>query len=163
MRNLVERFWSRVNKDGPIQPHMDTPCWEWTGAINSHGYGSIRGEGPHFPMLGAHRAAWEMKHGRLAVGLQACHRCDNRRCVQVSHMFVGTSAENTADRDAKGRQARQRGEAQGAAKLTWERAEKIRRIYGAGGITQRDLAASEGVTAMAINKIVNNRSWVRLA
>ncbi len=95
---LAERFaLQHVKADGDA-------CWQWTGGCNSHGYGSIR-DGAR-GVMGAHKVAWELERGPVPDGLQVCHHCDNRRCVRVSHMFLGTIQDNMADRNAKGRQAR---------------------------------------------------------
>lgn len=95
----------------------DGGCASWTRATDEKGYGLLRVDGR---IRKAHRLAWTLGHGVIPDGMHVLHRCDNRRCINVDHLFLGTHQENMADRSAKGRQAR--GERAGLARLTAEQA-----------------------------------------
>jgi hypothetical protein len=91
--DLAARFWTYVRRRGPDD------CWIWRGQMKD-GYGRFgRGRSRRY----AHRLAWELTHGEISVGLCVLHRCDRPPCCNTAHLFLGTQAENMADRDRKGR------------------------------------------------------------
>lgn len=141
-----------------IRPADTAACWEWTGARNKKGYGHLGSNGK---IRSAHRVAWELAHGPIPAGLHVLHRCDNPPCTNPAHLFLGTHAENMADKVAKGRQSRPQGEAHGMAVLTNETAAEIwgRLALGERGV---DLAREFGVSPDAISHIRHGRKWAHL-
>ena len=130
-------------------------CWEWRACVDARGYGRYQGDR-------AHRAAWQMANGTIPRGLCVCHKCDNRRCVNPQHLFLGTLADNNRDRHEKGRDgfAPRASEANGMAKLSEADVAEIRRLKAAGryGI-QRKLAQRVAVSEATISLIVNGTRW----
>lgn len=93
---LAERFWKKVNKDGPIPEQRSAlgPCWQWTASTTAGGYGQIRDGGTRGSMLYAHRLAYEFTVGPIPDGLQLDHLCRNRACVNPSHLEPVANREN---------------------------------------------------------------------
>lgn len=89
---IARRFASKLRPDGD--------CLVFTGSRNEDGYGSISVGGR---MVKTHRLAWELIIGPIPDGMVVCHRCDNPPCCYVDHLFLGTVADNNADRHIKGR------------------------------------------------------------
>lgn len=90
-------FLTRLREDVTIS---ESGCWEWQGTMMQNGYGRVRYEGAEWY---THRLAWTLANGPIPDGLLVMHACDNRRCVNVGHLSLGTVADNAADMVAKGR------------------------------------------------------------
>lgn len=89
------RFWDKVDKSGPVSEHRPDlgPCWIWTGALSTGGYGLIATTPGRCRT--AHRVSWEIAGRVLVSGLTLDHLCRVRRCVNPDHLEQVTSAENT--------------------------------------------------------------------
>lgn len=146
-----ERFWSKVNKDGPIVRPELGPCWMWTAGRQSNGYGQFR--------LGteqrAHRASWEFATGAAAGKKLVLHRCDNPPCVRPEHLFLGTNQDNMDDKVAKGRQAR------AGASLNEEQVLQLREL-AARGATTKPLAVMFGISENSTRDVIQGKVWKNL-
>ena len=103
---FAERFWSKVDKHGPIPAHNPAlgRCWVWTAGLDRRGYGAFgRTVAGRWVNNKAHRVAYEIEHGEIPESLMICHHCDNPVCVRASHIYAGTDADNTRDRIERGR------------------------------------------------------------
>ncbi len=151
-----ERFLEKVEKEGPILRIPLTRCHQWQGAKSGDGYGLIR---VGHRCVGAHRFAYEMHLGEIPKGPCVCHVCDNPLCVNPAHLFLGTTADNMHDRDAKGRArgGNQRGEKHPSAKLTDEDVLEIRHRFARGGVLQRDLAKEYKVSRSYVSCLLGNK------
>lgn len=165
MSTTEERFWSKVNKDGPTTAHMESPCWVWVGP-KSFGYGRTGLDGRK---IWAHRFSWEAHRGPIPPNLRVLHRCDDRACVRPDHLFLGTQADNMRDMVAKGRHAASvhpervvRGEAHGCAKLDEGRVRSIRAAL-ASGEAQASIARRFQCSLSTVNAISTGRLWRSVA
>jgi hypothetical protein len=147
------RFWSYVDRRGPGE------CWPWKAGLFPNGYGQFR--------LGtrkvkAHRCAFELERGPIPKQQLVLHECDNRRCCNPAHLFLGTHADNAADRKAKGRSARNGtplpGEANPAAKVSRVLVEEIR-ARARLGESQRSIADAFQLSQSQVGNIVRGDSW----
>lgn len=154
---LAERFWSKVDRKGADE------CWPWIAAIrkDSEGYGAFYLNGRHRP---ATHAVWLLTHGEMPTnGLFVCHKCDNPRCCNPSHLFLGTHQQNNADKVTKRRHAH--GETTGNAKLSEPDVREIRRLKPPGKAPtglKAELAARFNVSTHTIADVWSRR-WKHLS
>ena len=150
---LRRRFWGYVD-------HGADGCWLWLSGFFDSGYGQFRA-GAY--KIRAHRAAWALTRGPIPDGICVLHSCDNPPCVNPAHLFLGTHADNAADREAKGRGVfvvppPMPGEANPAAKLDWETVRRIR-ARAAEGSSLRQLSTQFGISPSQAGNIVRGSCW----
>lgn len=147
--SLEQRFWRSVDKS-----KKESGCWEWT-AHTRHGYGSLKHKNK--PIL-AHRLSFELFNGYMQDDMLVCHKCDNRKCVNPSHLFLGTHKDNSDDKWIKKRGNPPKGSKNHHAKLTHEQVNEIRESRTKGE-TRASLAHRFSVTPDLIYKIVTYQVW----
>ena len=135
-----------------VAKSSDGGCWEWVGAKWNRQYGTFRLQAKTYI---AHRVAYFLATGKQPGQLCVCHICDNPGCVNPSHLFLGTVADNMADRDHKGRQNHPSGEQHCRAKLTEKQVLRIR----ASDKTLQAIADKYGVTRQTISHIKTRKTW----
>lgn len=151
----AERFWKKVDKNGPIVRPELGPCWLWP-RINKQGYGKTTVLLKHWS---AHRLAWTYAKGAIPEGLCICHKCDVRNCVRPDHLFLGTSLENNDDKVQKRRHVYgQRAALYSAKKLNLQKAEEIRILY-AQGVSSLEIAQRYGIVRSYVSQIIRRESW----
>jgi hypothetical protein len=121
-------------------------CWIWTGGKFNHGYGAIgAGSKQSRQNLLAHRVSYEHYKGPIPEGLDVCHTCDVKLCINPEHLFVGTAKDNVRDMYQKGRERHRRQKESRLFKYEDEQIEKMRKAY-ASGMTQKDAGALVGMS-----------------
>ena len=133
-------------------------CWLWAHSLTRSGYGVFRQGGRAHR---AHRAAYRIFRGEDPGDLMVCHRCDTPACINPAHLWLGTAADNAADRDAKGRRADVRppvlwGAANHASKLTPARVQFIRENPD---MPAKVLSGMFGVSGNAIGEVRRGGTW----
>jgi hypothetical protein len=157
--NTPEVLWSKVDKKG------EDECWNWTGYKNEQGYGRtwINDVGYY-----AHRVIYALEYPNQ-ITLSApentsqsgflLHTCDNPSCCNPKHLFVGTHADNMADKAAKGRSPDFSGDKGPRAKLTMAQAQEIRNLRSHGA-SMKELAKQYGISLSSIKTLLIGKSYV---
>lgn len=154
--NLVPRFWSKVDKTPGLGGDGD--CWEWT-ASTWKGYGTFKtSEGLKL----AHRFAYELENGPINdPKMFVCHSCDNRKCVRIIHLVLGSQQYNNEDMVSKGRHATGNQNKRSKIKDDNQAREIYNLIKNKEG-SYEEVADAFGVSQGTISGLVNGKSWKHL-
>jgi hypothetical protein len=153
---LLEKFYKKL-------PDIldENSCWEWKGAIDAYGYGVLSNKDK---TIKAHRVSYEIYYSEPLGDLHCLHKCDNPSCVNPLHLFAGTNLDNVKDKVKKGRcyTGNQKGENNGASKLSDTQVSKIRELYNSGKYTTLKLGEMYNVNRSTISYIINNKTYKHL-
>lgn len=142
-------------------PEPNSGCILFDGPVMTTGYGVIGRGGRGGQTIGAHRAAWELRHGPIAKGMVVCHKCDVPLCVNADHLFLGTHADNMADMVRKKRHCY--GVKNPMSKLTAEQVAEIRAVHGGKAWKNRwgakEIASQYNVRRAHLSRIVLGQRW----
>ena len=139
-QDQVERFWEKVNK------LSDDECWEWQGGIKETGRGLCW---YNSKVTTAHRASWQIHFGSTE-GLNVLHKCDNGKCVNPYHLFLGTLSDNSRDMVKKGRHV-------GNTRFNKEIAARIKNDYSFRKVTIKMIAQKYNMAYTTAFKIIHNK------
>ena len=135
-------------------------CWNWAGST-TNGYGRLitgsRTNGTRKSMT-AHRYSYLSFNGEIKDSLFVCHKCDNKKCVNPSHLFLGTHQDNIDDREAKGRNNHVTGERVASSKLTVACVISAKRLR-AKGLTFQAIADRFEVGKSAVMRAIKGETW----
>ena len=155
--SAIDRFWAKVDKNGPIHPVLGTRCWLWTGAtleepfdygVLSVGRRSTR----------AHRFAWKTFVGPIPFGLWVLHHCDNPPCVNYErHLFLGTPQDNVDDMETKGRRVNP------PELLNASQVAEIRALLESRTLLRREIAARFGISKTLVSLIGSRTRYAHIA
>jgi hypothetical protein len=191
----LHNFRRKINFNGPLPDQSKSfyaglgPCHEWLAGKSDKGYGTFKVDKKTYS---AHRVSWMISNGPINTKKFVLHKCDNRKCVNPDHLFLGCYQSNSNDMIAKSRgnkatgdrngsrkhperlargeksgmhtkpESRRIGELNGKAKLTSNQVKEIKRLYSTGEITQKEIAKQFQIGTSQINRIVRNLIWKSL-
>ncbi len=137
--DLLTRLTERIDRDS------EQPCWVWTGRLSDKGYGKTTKDGN--ANSSAHRVMYELFIGEIPDGKMVLHSCDNRRCVNPSHLFIGTNSDNLRDAAIKNRMVH---------KLSLHEVHEIRRLH-LEGFRQVQIAKMFSIGQDHVSRIISKK------
>jgi hypothetical protein len=151
-------FWEKVDRSGGKDA-----CWIWTRYADTNGYGALKVWGKK---VTAHRYSYELAYGQVPEGMEVCHRCNERLCVNPGHLYAGTRQQNVADMIAAGNSGLRppppkQGSDHPSAVLTEAEVIDIYQRAWSGG-SQIQIAQEYGVSKHTISDIKHGKSWHHL-
>jgi hypothetical protein len=159
--SVRDGFWKKVTVRNSDE------CWEWSGycikpKVSRLSYGVYRCLGKQQK---AHRLAYKLTYGNIPADMCVCHKCDNPKCCNPSHLFLGTIADNNRDRDNKGRGVVICGKREGVKYVKGSKSPKAK-ITESQAVSiysdlrsQRAIAREYGISQKAVSFIKRGESW----
>lgn len=148
--SILCRIFSRIKT-------IENGCWEWQAYCEPGGYGRTKIDQYNTELV--HRVVFkEIYKVKLDVKQLVCHKCDNRKCVNPEHLFIGSHADNAQDCVKKNRKNSPKNENHHKAKLTWQMVDEIRKLRGEGWTIVK-LGEKYAVNHSNISNICLQKTW----
>lgn len=131
--------------------NSETGCWEWSRSKNNKGYGQFHYKGKDWLV---HRLSFTLHEGEIPNGLFVCHKCDNPKCLNPDHLFLGTMADNMADMAKKLRC--------GTVRLTVAQVREIKRLNNSG-LGPVKISRLLNVPSSTVNGVTAGHHWKHIS
>ena len=138
-QGLKDRFSGKVLE-------MGSGCHEWQSTLHRDGYGKFWMDGRQ---RAAHRVSFLLAHGSIDDGKMVLHKCDNRKCVNPDHLYIGDAKQNAKDKIERRNEWH-------STKISFDSVKKVREMYATGQYTQQELAGLFGCDQTQISRYVRN-------
>lgn len=153
MKATEQELWKRAIKAYEKDVIKQEGCWDWKGLLYKKGYACISGSCTH-KTRSAHRISWMIHKGPIPDGMHVLHNCDNRKCTNPEHLFLGTNLDNSNDCTKKFRQH---------SVLKKNQVIEVKKLLKEGNLSHREIGELFGVKREAITKINNGKRWKNIS